>query len=517
MENSGVVLSICIPTFNRDAYLRETLGSIVGQAAFIETNEIEIVVSDNCSTDNTRAVAAQFAEAFPGRIRYYRQEPGMPPEKHFEVVLSLGRGAFLKLHNDTLLVRDGTLAEMLKVIKATAEERPVLFFANGNLSQGNPIEVLATLNEFMRRVSYYSTWIGGFGIWRADFHALPDFGRRADLAFVQTDALFRLMAMGKRAIVLYQPYFAGANVANKGGYNIVEVFGKKYLTLLKEYVALGALDDAVFQAEKRTLLVNHIIPYYFDKNNGFSKTGFFAYMQDYLHDDYFYEAIEKLIPNLPDAPPAAPAPAAALPNEPLLQQVKAYWRLLNAHNETILAHISGPFDFSKVSVCRKTYGSLTVRCFGTDGESLKIGSFVSIADDVTFLLGGNHPYQGFSTFPFLAKYFQAYVECSTKGPITVGDDVWIGLNATILSGVTIGQGAIVAAGSVVRKDVPPYSIVGGNPAKLIKYRFEKEVVDQLCRLDYSRISDEVIIQNKDILYEALTAENVAAIVERLNN
>lgn len=96
----------------------------------------------------------------------------------------------------------------------------------------------------------------------------------------------------------------------------------------------------------------------------------------------------------------------------------------------------------------------------------------------------------------------------SKDNITVGDDVWIGYRSTILSGVQIGQGAIVAAGSVVTKDVPPYAIVGGVPAKVIKYRFPQEVIDKLVKADYSRLTSEKISKNLNEMYLPLTADNV---------
>lgn len=508
------VLSICIPTFNRAPFLSETLRSITGQADFQQTGQIEIVISDNFSDDDTAAVAQQFVAAFPGKVHYHRNAAPVQADKNFEIVMTHGRGLYLKLHNDNLLVNNGSLAEMLKVITATAAEKPVLFFTNGNKSLGNPIEVLNNVNEFVTRVSYFATWIGGFGMWREEFLAMPDFARNTHLRLIQTDVLFRLLAMGKRAIVLYQQYFSGLDIGKKGGYNIAEVFGQNYLSLLKPYVASGLLSDEVFQAEKKAILLNHIIPYYFDKNNGFLKNGFFPYMQDYLHDDYFYKAIEHLIDVAPAAAPVAVAPTAESQQAAYQAQMNAQWRALNPHNEVSLTRVYGAFDFNKVTAGRKSYGGLTVWTFGCGDEGLTIGNFVSIADEVKFLLGGNHHYEGVSTFPFMAKYF-ATAESGSKGPIVVGDDVWIGYDSTILSGVTIGQGAIVAAGSVVSKDVPPYSIVGGNPAKLIKYRFEPAVIEKLGRLDFARLSDQSILRNKDILYQALTSENVDAIVDRL--
>jgi acetyltransferase-like isoleucine patch superfamily enzyme len=123
----------------------------------------------------------------------------------------------------------------------------------------------------------------------------------------------------------------------------------------------------------------------------------------------------------------------------------------------------------------------------------RIGKFTSIGDEVIAGLG-MHPSREFvSTHPLFyttstAYDIQALAQCSFEeySPITIGNDVWIGARSIILDGVSIGNGAIIGAGSVVSKDVPPYSIVGGVPAKLIRMRFEKDEIDfleQLCWWD----------------------------------
>ncbi|MBK7803608.1 MAG: CatB-related O-acetyltransferase [Chloracidobacterium sp.] len=92
----------------------------------------------------------------------------------------------------------------------------------------------------------------------------------------------------------------------------------------------------------------------------------------------------------------------------------------------------------------------------------------------------------------------------SKGPILIKDDVWIGTRATIMSGLTIGQGAIVAAGSVVVKDVPPYSIVAGTPAKVIKYRFDEQTIRSLLAvIDYSKLDDHDVEMNLQLLNQPL--------------
>jgi acetyltransferase-like isoleucine patch superfamily enzyme/glycosyltransferase involved in cell wall biosynthesis len=510
MENTEKLLSICIPTFNRAQFLQRTLQSIVDQVVFITSDSIEVVISDNCSDDETEPLSLQFSQAYPGKIRYFRNATNVGGDANFEMALTRGNGAFLKLHNDNLLVRNGSLTELLKVITATRAEQPIIFCTNGNNNiVGGPIAVCNSMNAFVQHVSFFSTWIGGFGIWKEQFEKIPDFSVNAHLHLVQTDILFRLLATGKRAIVLYDVYFHGLDIGRKGGYNIAEVFGQNYLSILKKYLTTGTLEDAVFQSEKKTILLRHIIPYYFDSTNGFSKTGFFQYMHDYAGDDYFHKAIENLITRETALPPPLPQSEITMK-----QQIANHWRQLNPHNETIMEQFHGQIDFSKVKVGRKTYGGLTLWHFGGEGESLTIGNFVSIADDVKFLLGGGHAYQGLSTFPFQTKYF-ATREAISKGPVTIADDVWIGYGSTILSGVNVGQGAIIAAGSVVTTDVAPYSIVGGNPAKLIKFRFESPVIEKLCRFDFSQLSDETILRNRESLYTTITPENIEFILTQL--
>lgn len=116
------------------------------------------------------------------------------------------------------------------------------------------------------------------------------------------------------------------------------------------------------------------------------------------------------------------------------------------------------------------------------GVKLVIGNYCSIAPNVQIFLGGMHRTDWVSTYPFPAffknaQHIQDYA--ISKGDVTIGNDVWICQNATILSGVNIGDGAVVASGALVTKDVPPYAIVGGNPAKLIRWRFDERTREVL--------------------------------------
>jgi len=122
--------------------------------------------------------------------------------------------------------------------------------------------------------------------------------------------------------------------------------------------------------------------------------------------------------------------------------------------------------------------------FDFTGDRLIIGKFCSIATDVRFLMnGGNHPTDWLTTYPFPAfgHGWEAAMPASwpSKGDTVVGHDVWFGYGAMILPGVRIGNGAIIASGSVVTKDVPAYAVVGGNPARVIRSRFDPATAARL--------------------------------------
>ena len=151
-----------------------------------------------------------------------------------------------------------------------------------------------------------------------------------------------------------------------------------------------------------------------------------------------------------------------------------------------------------IDVGKNTYGPINALMFNRDSK-LIIGNFCSIAPRVSFIVSADHYTNHISSFPFKVKVLGESYEGVSKGDIIVDDDVWIGYGATIMSGVHIGQGAVVAAGAVVTKDVPPYAIVGGVPAKVLKYRFDPEMIEELLKIDYSKLTKEDIEKHIDDL------------------
>lgn len=193
-------------------------------------------------------------------------------------------------------------------------------------------------------------------------------------------------------------------------------------------------------------------------------------------------------------------------------------RTINPHNLTQvhLAHLLArrPAQFS---IGDFTYGRPKVR-FPESGARLAIGRYGSIADGVELLLGGNHRTDWVTTYPFPALpglWPEAAGQTGfsgTRGDISIGHDVWIGSQAMVLSGVSIGHGAVIAARSVVTRDVPPYAIVAGNPAKVIRLRFEEATVASLLASAWWDQSRDRIVA----LLPVLMSGDVAAFIARLD-
>lgn len=143
------------------------------------------------------------------------------------------------------------------------------------------------------------------------------------------------------------------------------------------------------------------------------------------------------------------------------------------------------------------------------GDRLIIGKFCAIATGIEFVMNGaNHRMNSVTTYPFnimghgWEKATPKLEELPFKGDTIIGNDVWIGQNVTVMPGVQIGDGAIVAANSVVTKNVPPYHIVGGNPCKLIKKRFDDSLIDYLLQLKWWDWPAKQIFDNLELLCSA---------------
>lgn len=142
--------------------------------------------------------------------------------------------------------------------------------------------------------------------------------------------------------------------------------------------------------------------------------------------------------------------------------------------------------YPQYQIGRGTYGGLTVRSWGED-VAFSVGNYTSIAAGVKVFLGGEHRTDWVTTFPFNVQWESARQHTGhpkTKGNVLIGNDVWIGTEALIFSGVTIGDGAVIGARAVVTRDVAPYTVVVGSPARIVKHRFPAQVIERLLAVKW---------------------------------
>jgi probable biosynthetic protein (TIGR04098 family) len=186
------------------------------------------------------------------------------------------------------------------------------------------------------------------------------------------------------------------------------------------------------------------------------------------------------------------------------QQTRWYGRLVERSHQ-LRRHLAYYVARHGFEIGDYSIGAPTV-LFWNDASRLKIGKYCSVAAGVTFVLGGQHRSDTVTTFPLGMPFgnWEPGQGPYSRGDITIGSDVWIGANATILSGVTIADGAVVGAGSVVIHDVPPYTVVFGNPARAIAKRFSDDAVQALMELRWWDLeaaqvrSLQPLLQNNDV-------------------
>lgn len=198
-----------------------------------------------------------------------------------------------------------------------------------------------------------------------------------------------------------------------------------------------------------------------------------------------------------------------LPNPQTLYPLAGYERLCFLKNSITNPNIIvGDYTYYDDFEDVKNFERNVRYHFDFTGDKLVIGKFCMIASGVEFIMNGaNHLTDAISAYPF-AIFGGAWAnamagkEYPHKGDTTIGNDVWIGYKATIMAGVTVGDGAIIASHAVVTKDVPPYAIVGGNPAQVIRKRFSDAQIEALLKIQWWNWSIEKITENVQWLTSA---------------
>ncbi|MDP4028256.1 MAG: CatB-related O-acetyltransferase, partial [Gallionella sp.] len=170
-----------------------------------------------------------------------------------------------------------------------------------------------------------------------------------------------------------------------------------------------------------------------------------------------------------------------------------------------------------------SYGeSIHIHC-DTPGTKLYIGNYCSLAADVQFFLGEEHNLDWGTTYPF-SVFPKDWMELRsisghpmTRGDIVVGNDVWIGYGALIRSGVTVGDGAVIGMGAVVTRDVPPYAIAAGNPAKILRYRFAPAIVEALRAIAWWNLPQPVVRRIAPLLCSPIDPATLAELQDAVHD
>lgn len=237
--NNNILLSICIPTYNRAQTLDNSLKNLFTNVEF-DINRIEVVVLDNASTDNTLSVIAKYPQ-----VKYWRNTENIR-DRTFWKILNYATGKYVKLFNDTLTFKKGILSHMLDILEQNLAEanRLNVFFYDNNPLHCNCFCEIKNKTELLDCASLYTTSIANFGCWRADLKYIIDPQKYWESQFVQVDWSYQLVSKKPITQIYFGDMFAVEVPFKKGGYNVFDTFINKYLYVIKQH------KFSLFQYEK---------------------------------------------------------------------------------------------------------------------------------------------------------------------------------------------------------------------------------------------------------------------------
>jgi abequosyltransferase len=249
MEN--LFLSICIPTNGRIEIIKNTLDSIYNDCK-VPFSEFEVVLSDNSTNDELFKL-----------LEFYKEYPNIVYEKtncegflNSINALTVGKGKFLKLHNNyTMFTTDG-LEKLISFIKHEYINKPVVFFKN---SEKNKITNYDSFDRFCSDLSFWNSWSTGFSTWKTDF----DEAEKSNLNIMFPHTSLLLLQYSKMNFVINdEVYFTNQNVPKKGGYNLFRVFAVTYLKMMEDQKIIGNLSTKTFLKIKKDLFFDFLISWY---------------------------------------------------------------------------------------------------------------------------------------------------------------------------------------------------------------------------------------------------------------
>ena len=250
MNPKKPLLSICIPTYNRCEYLKKSIESIISQKEFSD-EDVEIVISDNCSTDDTRMICKQYEDKYKN-FHYYKNEVNIK-DKNFPTVIGKANGVYRKLCNDTLLFNSNALFNIVKTVKENLEEKPVLFFINNNTDN----KYFNSLSEFLKIVSFNITWIGAFGVWEDFCDGIENNYEGCSESLWQVPFMLNYIAQKRKGIVIGESFCQTQKVEKKNiSYGLYKVFYVNFLSFINQSVENGQIPQKTYDRIEKDLLLN---------------------------------------------------------------------------------------------------------------------------------------------------------------------------------------------------------------------------------------------------------------------
>ena len=415
------LLSICIPTYNRAKYLKVSLDRITQEDAFLNSDDIEIVISDNASDDNTEEAIKEFINKFPHKIKYNRNDENIK-DKNFPLVLSLANGEFLKLHNDTVYFRPGGLDKLLEIVKKNRDKNAI-YFSNGDVGCEPKYNECKNANELYSIGHHWLTWNCGLCVKKEAFDKLPEPMRFSKYQWGQFDILLRLVK-NSPAVLYDEEIMNVQKIPKKLTFNGNKIFAHNYFCVVKALIEekvleKDALSDKFLKEKLYSINWIWINPFKENKYN----SGYLRYTLPYYWKKIFYylEIFKGLFYKIVYLPYGL--------NKSYTSMIdKKRWARKNKHNKITLK------DYSKcnfVKAGENSEGVVDLITYSNNPtEKLYIGKNVKIGNNVKFIL---------SIAPDGEKPADENFDEGKNREIVIEDDVTIGNNVVIKSGCVINK------------------------------------------------------------------------------
>lgn len=259
MEEKHPLLSICIPTYNRAEILRDTLTQYTSCPEF--DNDVELIISDNASTDHTGEVCLEFATKHDN-VKYYRNKENVR-DANFAIVLDYAQGDYIKLMNDNIYMPNEAIRQMKEQLRAYRKSRKPIFFVTGPVYEriGCNFMECNSLDAYVRHVSLFVTAISLFGAWREDWHEVKDKRRYKDLQLTQVDWTYQIVEKNGGCNLLYiVPFWYLSNGAENKftqSYNFFKVHLENYVTIRDDYYRRGLISAETIRKDGHFFLKHY--------------------------------------------------------------------------------------------------------------------------------------------------------------------------------------------------------------------------------------------------------------------